>query len=138
MRLPDRIGDEHLVAGVENRLQGAVVGVNRAVAGEDFRAGIERRAVSGPQARGDRFAQERHPPAVTVVGQAVAHRLKRHCDDLRRRGEVRVARLQGDDVHAAGFEPAHAVGKGNREQFAERGDALIEVEQFVLRQFISP
>ncbi len=108
---PLRIGHDHLVARLEQRLHDGVDAVHAAVGHQNLLGALHRRAVLVAQLLRDELAQARQAVGLQVVGPVVGNRLRHR----------RLHRVRGVEADVALVEPERVLDRVH--EVADEGDA---------------
>ena len=137
---PARRGDDHLVAGVEQRAQRRIDGELRAVGNDNLGRRIGQRIVA-QQLVADRLPQRQRARRRGVLGQAHIQRLMRCGTDVLGRHKVRLTGAEGDDITAIGCHllglrvDRQGRGRGNRAahagKFKRQTELLLRAQEYL-------
>ena len=130
VRRPVRRGQQHLVAGVHDRLEGLIDGLLAAVRDHDLGC-VDLEPRIAQRLRGDRLAQHRKPDGGGVaVVRRVVQRLGCGIHDELRCREVGLARRVADDRPAGGLEGLRLGVDLEGRRFGDRGELAGERSAF--------
>ena len=127
MRSPGWVGNEHLIAGIQDGLHGKVIGMDSAVGDQQLSLRVEGSGVVALQLEGRGTTRLRESAAGAVMSSAILQGFEGRLQNSLWRFEIRIAHLQTDDLSSAGFEGIDMIGHRNRGRLTNKFKLLIQI-----------